>query len=62
MEPDRFCIVREAQQTRPGEDADIALIANKTRRRFSLLVLHYSLHKSKVASIFRDEMRLGEAR
>ena len=28
----------------------------------SLSVLHYSLHKSKVASIFADEMRLGEAR
>lgn len=42
-----------------GNEADVAL---KLAGRFSLSVLHYSLHKSKVASIFADEMRLGEAR
>lgn len=45
-----------------GNEADVAFNCLKPAGRFSLSVLHYSLHKSKVASIFADEMRLGEAR
>lgn len=45
-----------------GNEADVAFNCQYNLQGVSLSVLHYSLHKSKVASIFADEMRLGEAR